>query len=371
MKVIVIYASSGAGHQKAAEALFKVLRGRRDLTVHLIDSLEYTTPLFHLLYPRLYLFLVRHLPFVWGFFYDGLNFALIGPFLTRLRRALNALNGKKLEHFFLTESPDVIVATHFFATEVASSLKEKQKLKSTLISIITDLAVHSVWVAPQVDRYVVGSVDTQEALIRRGVSQEKITVLGIPVDPVFEREEEREPLSQRLGIPSQKFTVLVASGGFGVGPVGALVSHLSRNTQLQLLVVCGHNRSLYSQLMARTASVRERVFLYGFVDNIHELMSVSDCMVSKSGGLSMSEALAKKLPVFILYPIPGQETGNRDVLARHKVAIPIRNIQELERHFQDLPRLRRELDETKRRIEAFRKRGVAERIASFVLGEKR
>ena len=371
MKVVIVYASSGAGHQKAAEAVFKVLHVHQEVTTLLIDSLEYTTPLFRLLYPRLYLFLVRHLPLIWGFFYDGLNFTLIGPWLRRLRRGLNAMNGGRLEDFFLVEKPDVIVSTHFFATEVASQLKKKGKLKTRLITIITDLVVHSVWMTPHVDEYVVGSMDTQEALMQRGVSKDKIALLGIPFDPIFEKEEDRARLSRELGIASEKFTVLVASGGFGVGPIGALVSRLSQNRELQLLVVCGRNRSLYRRLASRIAPFKERVFLYGFVDNIHELMSVSDCMVSKSGGLTLSEALAKKLPIFILYPIPGQETGNRDVLVRHRAAIPVKNIGDLEKHFEDLNRLRNHLTEIKSHMETFRQPRAAERIAAFILEDQR
>jgi len=371
MKVIIVYASSGAGHQKAAEAVFKVFRERQGVNAYLIDSLEYTTPLFHLLYPRLYLFLVRRLPWVWGFFYDGLNFTLIGPFLRYLRRTLNALNGKRLEAFFLAENPDVIVSTHFFGSEVVSSLKQKGKLKARLITIVTDFAVHSVWVAPFVDGYVVGAVDTEESLIRRGVSKEKIAVLGIPIDPIFEKAEDRISLSKKIGISPQKFTVLVVSGGFGVGPVETLVSHLLQNRELQLLVVCGHNPSLYRRLKTRTADAGPRVALYGFVNNMHELMSVSDCMVSKSGGLTMSEALAKRLPIFILYPIPGQETGNRDVLLRHQAAFSVRNIRDLKERFLDLGFLQKELEKIKRHIDAFRQRHTAEHVSAYVIGEKR
>lgn len=369
MKVVIVHASSGAGHQKAAEAIFKVLREKPEVSVRFIDSLAYTTPLFHFLYPRLYLFLVRSLPSVWGFFYDGLNFALIGPFLRRLRRAVNGFYGKPLEQFFLDEDPDVIVATHFFASEVASSLKQKGKLKARLLTVVTDLAVHSVWVAPLVDGYVVGSVDMQSALIHRGVPREKIHHLGIPIDPVYEKEGDRLSLSHKLGISPETFTVLVASGGFGVGPIEKLVVRLSRYEHLQLLVVCGHNVTLYRRLQEKTASVRGRVILYGFIDNIHELMSVSDCMVSKSGGMMMAEALTKGLPTFILFPIPGQETGNRDVLLHHKVVFSVRNIRELQRRFYDLKRLQKELEDIKQRINQFQPRHTARHVAEYVIGK--
>ncbi|MBI4436618.1 MAG: hypothetical protein HY590_04320 [Candidatus Omnitrophica bacterium] len=370
MKIVIVYASSGAGHQKSAEALFRVAKGRPGLSALLIDSLDYTTPLFHLLYPRAYLFLVRYLPTVWGFFYDGLNFAFIGHILKYLRRFLNAMNGGVLEKFFLSENPDVIVSTHFFASEVASTLKERGRLHARLFTVVTDFSIHSVWVSPLTDGYVVGSKDTEEALIRRGVPKETISILGIPIDPVFEREEDRANLSRQLGIFPEKFTVLVASGGFGVGPIESLVSRLSRDERLQLLVVCGHNRPLYKRLTERTERINHRVKLFGFVHNIHELMSVSDCMVSKSGGLTMSEALVKKLPSFILYPIPGQETGNRDVLVRHRSAITVRNIHDLEKRFEDLDRLQEELAGVRRHIEAFRKIQAAQRVIDHVISKE-
>ncbi len=366
MKIIIVHASSGAGHQKAAEALFKVLKEKEGIEVRLIDSLDYTAPLFHFLYPRAYLFLVRYVPFVWGFFYDGLNFAFIGSILRFLRRALNAMNGGALENFFLSEKPDVIIATHFFASEVASAMKQKGKLASRLITVITDFSIHSVWMTPMTDTYIVGASDTEEVLIQRGVPKEKIAVLGIPVDPIFEKEEDRTALSRKLGISPGEFTVLIASGGFGVGPVESLVVSLSRDERLQLLVVCGYNKSLCERLKRRTGEMAHRVKLFGFVNNIHELMSVSDCMVSKSGGLTMSEAMVKSLPCFILYPIPGQESGNKDVLVRHGAATFVANIQGLEDCFKDLERLRKNLSEVKRRIQLFRKDHSARQIASFV-----
>ena len=369
MKVVIVYASSGAGHQKAAEAVFKALRGRSGVDLQLIDALDYTTAPFRFLYPRIYLFLIRHLPSVWGFFYGGLNVVLIGPFLRCLRRLLNALNGKALEKFFLSERPDVIVSTHFFASEVASTLKAKRKLKTHLLTVVTDFVVHSVWMATQTDRYVVGAEDARDALMRRGVPGEKISLLGIPIDPLFERVEDRTALSKKIGADPELFTVLIVSGGFGVGPIENLVSHLSRHSRLQLLVVCGHNLSLYRRLTSQTASVRKRVHLFEFVDNMHELMSISDCMISKSGGLTMSEALAKRLPPFILYPIPGQEGGNRDVLVRHHAALPVKNIRDLEKRFSDLAQLKKTLAEVKQGIDRFSQRHTAVRIAEHVLSQ--
>ncbi|MFH1857634.1 MAG: glycosyltransferase [Candidatus Omnitrophota bacterium] len=369
MKVIVVYASSGAGHQKAAEAISKTLQERPGLQVQLIDSLDYTAPFFRYSYPRVYLFLVRYLPSVWGFFYDGLNVALIGPPLRALRRLLNAVNGRGLEKFFLSEKPDIIVSTHFFASEVASAMKRSGKLQSCLVTIVTDFVVHSVWITSETDGYTVASRDTRDSLMRRRVPEEKIAMTGIPVNPVFEKEENRLLLAEKLGIAPDKFTVLIASGGFGVGPIEQLVNHLSQNERLQLLVVCGHNRSLYERLQAETASLRERVILYEFVNNIHELMSVSDCMVSKSGGLTMSEALAKQLPAFILYPIPGQEMGNRDILVRHQAALAVRNIRDLEGYFQDLGKLQEMLAKVRREIQQFREQHSAHRIADYVLSK--
>ncbi len=366
MKVVVVYASSGLGHKRAAEALVQALQAAPGISLQLIDSLDYTHVAFRYLYPRIYLFLVKYLPAVWGFFYQGFNIPAVAPWLQRARRLLNAANGKALERFLVREEPEVVVSTHFFASEVASALKRNGRLKARLVTVITDLAIHTVWIAAETDLYVVGSSETRASLIKRGVSDEKIALFGIPVDPRFEEEKDRLSLLQKQALSSERFTVLVASGGFGIGPIERLVSVLIRKPELQLLVVCGHNRPLYERLVSRNAGVRERVKIYGFVQNMDELMAMSDCLVSKSGGLMMTEALAKGLPMLIFRPIPGQEQGNQQVLLRHQAALSAGTLQELEAHFSDLEHLKERLSFVRKQMEMIRQHQAARRTADFI-----
>jgi len=362
MKVFVFYASSGAGHQKAAEAIGKALKARSGISYQVLNSLDYMTPIFKYVYPRMYLFLVKYLPSAWGFCFFTLNLPWLRNLIRISRRVLNTLHGRRFEQFLLTEKPDVVISTHFLAGEIISSLKRKALFSGRLITVVTDFVPHFVWDAPSTDQYIVGSEEGKETLIRRGVAPEKISLLGIPVDPLYEEVVDRKILSEKLGISPNFFTIFVVSGGFGVGPIEELVSFFSKKGPLQLLVVCGHNRALYQRLKKQSEG-NSQIKLYQFVDNIHELMSVSDCMVSKSGGLMMSEALAKKLPTFILHPIPGQEVGNRDVLLRHHAALSVENVRALESYFSNLEELKQQLEKVRKGIETFSKPKAAAQIA--------
>ena len=367
MKVLIVYASSGSGHWKAAEALNEILKARPGISISLIDSLQYTTPSFRFCYPRTYIFLVRYLPSIWGFFYETLDHPLLRTTVAKVRRFLNASNGRSLARYVLEEEPDLILSTHFFASEVIGTLKREGRLRSRLLTVITDFGIHAVWISEGTDGYLVGSENLKEMLEARGVSPEKIHVVGIPVHPRFEKPQDRTTLARKLGLDPQRFTVLIASGGFGVGPIERLVSLLAGYPSLQLLVVCGHNERLFSSLSLK-GFPQTRIHLFRFVNNMDELMSAADCMIGKSGGLTMSEALTKQLPTLILFPIPGQEDANRLFFEQQGAAITLKGLKDVEERFQDLETLRKELDHLRRRLKELSFPKAGERIANLALG---
>ena len=368
MKVLIVYASSGSGHWKAAEALHEILKERRGLEVSLVDSLQYTTPRFRWSYPRTYIFLVRYLPSVWGFFYGILDHPLLRTLVAKTRRILNGSNGAPLVAYLKREQPEVILSTHFFASEIAGTLKQKGLLRSRLYTVITDFGIHGVWVNEGTDGYFVGSDALKALLQERGVSPERIHLAGIPVHPKFEAKKDRQTLAGSLGLHPALFTVLVASGGFGVGPIEHLVKALASYPSLQLLVVCGRNERLFRALSAKRFP--GRIHLFHFVDNMDELMTVSDCMIGKSGGLTMSEALMKRLPTLILFPIPGQEDANRLFFTEQGAALSMNSLCEVEKRFRDFEGLKQQLQQIQRRLEALSFEGSGRRIVALALGEK-
>ncbi len=338
MKILMVHASAGAGHQKAAEALFAgVQKTYPQHEVKIIDALDYTSPSFKKLYCGTYFFLISQLPLVWGLFFNILEQNWIQPLVRISRRFYNSIVAESLEQFLQEEQFDYIFSTHFMPTEVGAALKRKGLIRSQLITVITDFDVHKIWLAEGVDRYTVASDWTKRKLKRLGVEEEKILVSGIPVNDKFLESFDIGFLKKKLGFVDNNFTVLLATGSFGIGPLEEIVQYLFLEG-FQTLVVCGQNEDLRTRLNEKNYS---NVKVLGLVDNMHELMSVSDVMVTKPGGLSISEALVRQLPLIFFNPIPGQEAHNVQVLASHQIGFLAQNpeqiIQEVRRlsHHKD------------------------------------
>jgi len=327
MKILVTYASAGAGHERAAKAIVKALEKHKgQIEVKLVDVLDYSSFLLKKTYSATYLFAIRHIPMIWGISYLVLDNRVIYFFVAFFRRIINKLNSTKFIQLLYNFNPDLVISTHFYASEVIACQRRKGKFKGRLTSIITDFRVHTFWVTRGIDKFIVAARNTKEELIERGVAREKIEVLGIPVDPIFARNEDKNTLINKLNLRQNLFTILLTSGGFGVGPIEELVNELQDIPHsIQLIIVCGHNKSLYDNLINRKINKNSNIFykIYGFSNNMHELMQVSDVIVTKSGGLTCSECLAKNLPLIIIAPVPGQETRNCSVLLDKGAALKI------------------------------------------------
>lgn len=324
MKVLVTHVPAGSGHEKAAEAIHLAIREKHpsaESTV--LDGLEGMRPWYQWLFTQGYISMIHNYPYAWGAAYYLADLPWLAWAAYGLHRLSNGSHGKNLEQIFLRHQPDAIACTHFFPVEVAAFLKKKGKLKSRIIAVITDYLPHSVWLAPGVDFYAVGASCTRDELIRRGVPGDKIRITGIPISPKFKHRHERSALARKLGVRDDLFTVLVSSGGFGTGPVEEEVASFRKigGERLQILIVTGKNTSLYHHLEGIQASIPHDIKLYHFVDNMDELMDVSDVIVTKPGGLTSTEALAKGLPLILTAPIPGQETRNARILTEMGAAV--------------------------------------------------
>ena len=308
MKILIIHASAGAGHKKAAEALYNHLKDASRHDVAFADVLDYTNSFYRRTYRGSYTFLVTKLPLVWALFFGLTDFLPLRPIVKLIRRFVNHFNAKSLVRFLKEEQFDVILSTHFFPNEVAACLKRKGAILSKIISVVTDFDVHSLWLAEGIDYYTAACEYTREKLIRLGVAQDKVVVTGIPTDKKFSIEPDRQRLQDKLQIKKDIFTVLVATGSFGMGPIKEIIVQLEG---YQILVVCGNNKGLFEELSQQR---KELVKIYGLVNNMDELMAVADIMITKPGGLSISEALVRGLPLIFFSAIPGQEINNVRVL---------------------------------------------------------
>src|SRR5262249_33411641 len=328
-KVLVLSASAGAGHLRAAQAVERALIGMGAVReVRHIDVLEYTNKLFRHFYSKAYIEMVNTMPDVLGWLYDYLD----KPWKNERRRlAFDKLNTRPFVKLLQQERPDVVVCTHFLPAEIISWLKAKERLATRQAIVVTDFDVHAMWLCHHYEHYFVALDETREHLARLGVPGQRITVSGIPIDPVFSVPADRNELRAKHGLNQDIVTILISAGGFGVGAIEHIVTALfDLRHPAQVVAVCGRNEELRRDVeraaARRPASAPVRFKVVGYTTEMHELMAASDILLGKPGGLTTSEGLASGLAFVIVNPIPGQEERNSDHLLEEGVAIRCNNL---------------------------------------------
>ena len=321
MKILILHASAGAGHKRAAEALAAacVTEGL-DPIVH--DILEFTPPLFRTTYAAGYLNMVRSAPELWGYLYALTDRRSQKPWHRRIRATFNKLNTHAFERFRRDIQASAVICTHFLPLEILGRRHMANEPRLPLFGVVTDFAAHSLWSCPNVDGYFTGSEEARRQLIRLGQSAGRTWVTGIPVSPEFVPPADVMGLRIRLGLAPDLPVILVLCGGFGVGSILDVLGAFAREPlRAQLVVVTGNNAVLRQQAARSARELTMPVMLHGFASNIHELIGVADVVISKPGGLTSAEALVMGCPLVIMDPIPGQEQRNGEFLLEHGAAV--------------------------------------------------
>lgn len=316
MKVLLLHASAGAGHKRAAEALAKAFQAADgSAEIKVVDILDFTPPLFRKTYARGYLDLVRRAPELWGYLYAEADRKADEPWRKHVRTLFNKINAASFYKFYREFDPDVAVCTHFMPLQMLSERRGRGRGRAPVFCAVTDFAVHALWILEHVDCYYVAMEEAKRHLMRREIPPDRVVVTGIPVDPVFAAGQKKQEAARALGLDPALPVVLLLSGGCGVGPAAGLIRSFGREEPVcQLLVIAGANEKLREQAEEAAREVRTPVRVYGFVNNIHVMMDACDLVISKPGGLTTSEVLAKGRPLLIIDPIPGQEQRNGEVV---------------------------------------------------------
>jgi processive 1,2-diacylglycerol beta-glucosyltransferase len=333
-RILVLSAAVGAGHLRAAQALELALRQVvPQAVVKNLDVLDMTNAAFRRIYGRAYLDLVNKAPHVLGYFYDLLD----RPSTSgrnrgdRLRLAVQKLNLKPFIRFLETEPWDLVINTHFLPAEIIAALRRQDRLTVPQVTVTTDFETHRLWVHEPCDRYFTATEEGALYLRSWGVPPNVDAVpTGIPIHPVFSDPKPRADCLARQGLVGDRPVVLQLAGGFGVGPIEKLYrALLDVKLPLEIVVVTGRNEKAREQIQTVPASRRHRVKLLGFTEQIDELMGAADLVVSKPGGLTTSETLARGAVMVIVNPIPGQESRNSDFLLENGAAIKVNNLATL------------------------------------------
>jgi processive 1,2-diacylglycerol beta-glucosyltransferase len=331
-RILILSASVGAGHFRAAQAVELALRevAPPGSVIKNIDVLSLTNIAFRKLYGSAYLDLVNKAPHVLGLFYDYMDKPRRKDSKRdRLRLMVEKLNLAKLCKLLECDHWDVIVNTHFLPAAIIASLRKSKSMRTPQMTVTTDFETHRLWVNQPCEHYTTATDEGAAYLHHWGVPAEDISVTGIPIHPVFATPKPR-PRTDRP-------VVLQLAGGFGVGPIEQIFNGIvSVKTPIELIVVTGKNAAAKKKLESLRQRGGHRIEILGFTDKMDELMTRADIVVSKPGGLTTSETLARGAAMVIVNPIPGQESRNSDFLLENGAAIKINNLPTLPMKLESL-----------------------------------
>jgi processive 1,2-diacylglycerol beta-glucosyltransferase len=310
MKILITSVSAGAGHVRAANAIEAYLKDSHE--VQHIDLMDYSKKWFKHLYADRYIDLINQYPKLWKNLYN-MSDKPTSKEVYKVRRWLEYKLHNKFFNYLKEANPDVVISTHFMPPEILIRFREKEKLNFKIHVCVTDFDVHYLWVHPNVDHYFVAGERAKQKLIKYGINSNKITISGIPIMPIFFRKQDKQCLINKWQPQRNKKIVLLMAGGAGVGELDHIAKTiLEKFEDVQVIALSGKNSRLLTKLINLCKTYYRRIIPMGFTNEVHELMSISDIVVTKPGGLSTSECIYLKKPMLLINPIPGQEELNAE-----------------------------------------------------------
>jgi len=321
MKVLFLSVSAGGGHLRAAEALKECLELKYlDSKSIIIDTMKYINPLVDKLIIGSYLSAVKKTPAIYKKIYElsdsGVN-------INNISKSVNKFLSFRIKKLIDEFKPSVIVCTHPFPVQMLSNLKKKGQVTVPIVAVVTDYAVHLLWTFDCIDAFVVAHDLLKLEAIDKGFSGDIIYPLGIPVSNNFLRKRDKPTIFKELNL-EEKLTVLIMGGSLGFGEVRDVFQALLRSEKdLQIIAITGQNQKLKKQLEKYSINTGKSVKILSYTEKVSDIMDVSDLIITKPGGMTITESLVKELPIVIMSPIPGQEEKNAQFLLANGAAIRI------------------------------------------------
>ena len=333
-RILILHVRAGVGHERAARAVESALRSLDPSCEPIVrDALEFSSPLLRRFYASSYNRLVERVPRVWGLFYRQAERIPAMGFRQRLRSNLLAAGCRDFAAATQRFRADAVLCTQFLPAEVFSLLRMRGVIQVPVYCAVTDYAIHPIWVYPGIDRYFVATESSGEQLRATGVvAPDRIEVTGVPIDPQFASGVGMDAARRELGLDPdpRRLTLLLMGGGFGWGPMDAMLDAVLRLPEsVQALVLAGKNEELRQRLARRVRGHENRIKIHGFTDRVHLFLEAADLLVGKAGGLTSSEAMARGVPVVAVRPIPGQEERNSDYLQESGAGVRVHDLFEL------------------------------------------
>ena len=341
-KILIFYGSYGGGHLAAAKTIKAYLEEnyQNQVEIEMIDCIEYINKVINKVSTEAYKELAKKAPWVWKQVYTNAQHGA----LSRISTTTNKLMSLKLNTLLQEVKPDLIISTHPFSTQMCAILKEKGKIDCRLATIMTDYHTHDQWLVAYkyVDYFFVANQQMKTDMVMKGINSQKIFVTGIPVSEKFLKKYDKEKIFKEFGLSPDKQTLLFFAGGeFGLGRNSTYMTlkvliRLFKN--LQVIAIAGRNQKMNRKFnkLVKTTKSQDRIKIFEFTDKVPEIMSISSAVITKAGGLTITEALVSGLPIAIINPIPGQEVENTQYLVDNGVAVWIKKDYSVARALKNL-----------------------------------
>jgi processive 1,2-diacylglycerol beta-glucosyltransferase len=323
LKVLLLSIKAGYGHHSTAKAIMDCFE-ENGHTCSMLDVFEHVNGHLGNLVQSGYLMSTKYAQGIYNKTYSRLAkkdkpYSMHSPV-----SYVSSFISRKIEDYVTDFAPDLIIATHSYAAVCATILKNKGIADCPSIGIVTDFTVHPFWESTSLDYYVVPDKLIMNEMQRKGIAAEKLLPLGIPVKKKFSQKTDTHQARKALGIEDMP-TILIMMGSMGYGNIKDIISEIDGSPyEFQILCVCGSNKKIKKAVDG--FNWNKKVYSYGFVDNVDVMMDASDFLISKPGGLTSSEALAKELPMIVMNPIPGHEVRNLDFLVNNGAAIRVDSV---------------------------------------------
>ena len=365
MKALLLSITAGQGHHATAEA---IENGFKQIGVEskFIDAYEYIEPRLKRAVSTAYSFNAAYNKRVYSLAY-GISVKKTSRVSKySLPKIMNSLMANELRKCILEEKPDVIVCTHIFPATMINILLERDKLDVLTVAVLTDFTLHPFWEEiGLIDYYVTPSELIEYQIIKKGLDPNKQLPFGIPIKAKFNERMPKAEAKKLLGLDPDKHTILLMSGSMGYGKIDKSIEELDGLPfDFQTIVVCGNNKRQLRKI--KSVSKKKRFDVYGYVDNVDVMMDAADCIITKPGGITSSEAISKGLPMIMSNPIPGQEDRNVDFMLNNGLALYASKTFPLDEAVYYLFKNPNRLNEIKTAMEAYRKEYPTERLCQFL-----
>lgn len=328
-----------SGHHQVAEAIMDLLKNHTDdIIFKKIDLLSYTNKSLEKMITNGYLKWIRYAPESYNLAYK--SFFYVPPAKGHSFKWYQPLFLKKMEQLLAEENPDLIVCTHAFPSNLLSKLKLKGKCDIPVINVYTDFFINSIWGREGIDAHFLPSQHVKEHLLKKyQIPKQRLFVTGIPVHERITKNDVRKK------IDSFRPQILIAGGNSGLGGIAKLADELKRSTQIDYLVLCGKNRKLYEEIRSWDLSHIKPLPYLSSRSEMNTIYEAVDAIMTKPGGVTVSEALKKRLPIFVHSMLPGQEEINLHHLKDKELAFELEQKLPLEKQLlavlQDAGKMKR------------------------------